>query len=183
VTTAAYRRFVADNAIQPRILQELEGIDPADSAAVELAACHIGSLFAAAETPPDIIAAITAAYAVLDDAPVAMRSSTTAEDLPGASFAGQQETYLNIHGTDAVLEAVKRCWASLWTARAIAYRCKNQIDQDSVALAVVVQELVAADAAGKPSLAAKARLGKERAEPAQAIGRRQRLDHETACLR
>ncbi len=77
-----------------------------------------------------------------------MRSSATAEDLPGASFAGQQETYLNICGGDAVLEAVKRCWASLWTARGIAYRARRGIAPDSVALAVVVQELIFADAAG-----------------------------------
>jgi rifampicin phosphotransferase len=79
---------------------------------------------------------------------VAVRSSATAEDLPDASFAGQQETYLNIQGAAALLEAVKKCWASLWTPRAIAYRIKNNIDQNSVALAVVVQELVFADAAG-----------------------------------
>jgi hypothetical protein len=62
-----------------------------------------------------------------------VRSSATAEDLPDASFAGQQETYLNIRGADAVLKAVKKCWASLWTARAIAYRLKNQVDQETVA--------------------------------------------------
>ena len=79
---------------------------------------------------------------------VAVRSSATAEDLPGASFAGQQETYLNIRGEEAVLEAVRKCWASLWTARAIAYRARQNIAPDAVALAVVVQELVFADAAG-----------------------------------
>ena len=79
---------------------------------------------------------------------VAVRSSATAEDLPGASFAGQQDTYLNIRGEPAVLEAVKRCWASLWTARAMAYRARQNIAPDEVALAVVVQELVFAEAAG-----------------------------------
>ena len=77
-----------------------------------------------------------------------MRSSATAEDLPGASFAGQQETYLNIRGAEAVLDAVKQCWASLWTGRAIAYRARQDIDPTTVSLAVVVQELVFADAAG-----------------------------------
>ena len=77
-----------------------------------------------------------------------LRSSATAEDLPDASFAGQQETYLNIRGGEAVLQAVKKCWASLWTARAIAYRLKNKVDQSGIALAVVVQELVDAQAAG-----------------------------------
>src|SRR5687768_8458457 len=141
VTTRAYRRFVIENGLQPRILQKLEGIDPVDSDALNNASRRICELFAGGQTPPDIAAAISAAYTALKDAPVAVRSSATAEDLPGASFAGQQETYLNIRGADAVLEAVKKCWASLWTARAIAYRLKNQIDQESVSLAVVVQEL------------------------------------------
>lgn len=79
---------------------------------------------------------------------VAVRSSATAEDLPEASFAGQQETFLKMRGKEALLDAVKKCWASLWTARAIAYRIKNNIDQNSVALAVVVQEMVPAEGAG-----------------------------------
>ena len=148
VTTAAYRRFVAENEIQPRILKELEGIDPAVPAGLETVSQHICGFFAEGKTPSEITAAVSAAYTALKNAPVAVRSSATAEDLPGASFAGQQETYLNIRGTDEVLEAVKKCWASLWTARAITYRLKNNIDQDTVALAVVVQELVLADAAG-----------------------------------
>lgn len=148
VTTAAYRRFVAENDLQDRILRELDGLDSADTDALERASGRIGALFDKSATPPDIGDAIAAAYAALHDAAVAVRSSATAEDLPGASFAGQQETYLNIRGSDALLKAVKKCWASLWTARAIAYRINNSIDQSSVALAVVVQELVAADAAG-----------------------------------
>jgi pyruvate,water dikinase len=79
---------------------------------------------------------------------VAVRSSATAEDLPEASFAGQQETFLNVRGAEALLDAVKKCWASLWTARAIAYRIKNNIDQNTVALAVVVQEMVKSESAG-----------------------------------
>ncbi len=78
----------------------------------------------------------------------AVRSSATAEDLPELSFAGQQDTYLNIHGEAMVLDAVKRCWASLWTARAIGYRTRHGIAQEDVSLAVAVQELVPADAAG-----------------------------------
>jgi phosphohistidine swiveling domain-containing protein len=148
VTTAAYRRFVAANGLQPRIAQELAGVNLADPATLEAASRRIGALFAARQIPPEIVEAISAGYAALNDAPVAVRSSATAEDLPGASFAGQQESYLNIRGAAAVLDAVRRCWASLWTARAIAYRLKNQIDQERVALAVVVQELVDAEAAG-----------------------------------
>jgi pyruvate,water dikinase len=148
VTTEAYRCFVAENGIQSRIMEVLSGVDPTDTAALEGVSSRIGGFFAVGKTPPEITEAITTAYAGLQNAPVAVRSSATAEDLPGASFAGQQETYLNIRGIEAVLSSVKKCWASLWTARAIAYRLKNEIDQDTVALAVVVQEMVFADAAG-----------------------------------
>ncbi|GAA2416122.1 hypothetical protein GCM10010404_88160 [Nonomuraea africana] len=134
VTTDAYREFVAP--FHDRILAGLD--EPAT----------IAGLFAGHAMPEESAKAIMAAYAALgDDVPVAVRSSATAEDLPGMSFAGQQDTYLNIRGP-ALLDAVRRCWASLWTERAIAYRTRNQVSHDDVALAVVVQELVAADAAG-----------------------------------
>jgi pyruvate,water dikinase len=79
---------------------------------------------------------------------VAVRSSATAEDLPSASFAGQQDTYLNIVGEEALLDAVRRCWASLWTDRAVTYRAANSIDQAAVRLAVVIQRMVDASVAG-----------------------------------
>lgn len=82
------------------------------------------------------------------DGPVAVRSSATAEDLPDASFAGQQDTFLDVVGEEAVLGAVVECWSSLWTERAISYRDRNRIDHDAVALAVVVQEMVPAEASG-----------------------------------
>ncbi|MET8988569.1 PEP/pyruvate-binding domain-containing protein [Nonomuraea wenchangensis] len=132
VTTAAYRAFVAGfgDEIDPR--------DPEGAAA----------LFARHEIPEPVAAAIREAYAGLgDDVAVAVRSSATAEDLPELSFAGQQDTFLNVRG-DGLLPAVLRCWASLWNARAIAYRDRNGVPHDDVALAVVVQELVDADAAG-----------------------------------
>jgi len=98
---------------------------------------------------PDAIAtAATEAYAALGGGPVAVRSSATAEDLPGASFAGQQDTYLNIEGDVALLDAIRRCWASLWNERAVAYRRANGVDDGSVSLAVVVQRMVPASAAG-----------------------------------
>ncbi|GAA4773370.1 phosphoenolpyruvate synthase [Actinomycetospora chlora] len=95
---------------------------------------------------PDAVA--DAVRAACPDGPVAVRSSATAEDLPDASFAGQQDTYLNVVGPDAVLDAVRRCWASLWTDRAVAYRAARGIDHASVTLAVVVQRMVDARAAG-----------------------------------
>src|SRR5207249_2413730 len=99
----------------------------------------------AATMPREIADAITEPYGVLgagEPIPVAVRSSATAEDLPFASFAGQQDTYLNIVGADAVLDAVLRCWASLWTDRAVSYRESLGLDQSSVRLAVVVQRMI-----------------------------------------
>jgi pyruvate,water dikinase len=135
VTTEAYRAFVA--GFHDEILRAAAE-DPG----------RIPPLFAAHDMPGELAGDIRRAYAELgDDVPVAVRSSATAEDLPEMSFAGQQDTYLNIRG-DALLDAVKRCWASLWNPRAIAYRDRNGVPHDDVALAVVVQELVDADAAG-----------------------------------
>ncbi|MEU6432035.1 PEP/pyruvate-binding domain-containing protein [Microbispora sp. NPDC046973] len=135
ITTDAYRAFVAD--VREETL----------AAAAAGDAGRIAALFAGREVPGPIAAEIRAAHAALGDVPVAVRSSATAEDLPGMSFAGQQDTFLNVTA-DGLLDAVKRCWASLWNARAIAYRERNGVPHDDVALAVVVQELVDADAAG-----------------------------------
>ena len=150
ITTAAYCRFVAEYGLQEQILAAVSTATSDQPATLEEASSQIGKLFAQHAMPDDIAEAIRQAYAGLGegDVPVAVRSSATAEDLPEMSFAGQQETYLNIRGGEAVLDAVKRCWASLWTARAIAYRIKNNIDQSTVTLAVVVQEMVNAEAAG-----------------------------------
>ncbi len=148
ITTEAYRRFVSENDLQSSIFAALDGTDATKPASLEAASQRIGELFAAAQIPAEIAGAIIGAYMDLKEAPVAVRSSATAEDLPEASFAGQQETYLNIRGKEAVLQAVTRCWASLWTGRAIGYRLNHGIDQASVALAVVIQEVVPAEAAG-----------------------------------
>jgi phosphoenolpyruvate synthase/pyruvate phosphate dikinase len=125
------------------------GIDAVlDAAGLELPARARAALLAT-PIPDDVVAAVTDAYLALGDAvPVAVRSSATAEDLPGASFAGQQDTYLNVVGVDAVLDAVRRCWASLWTDRAVAYRADAGIPHAGTQLAVVVQRMVDAQAAG-----------------------------------
>jgi rifampicin phosphotransferase len=148
ITTDAYRLFVTANGLQPRILDALKNLDLADPETLEPVAKRIGGFFAGGNIPDELARVISAACETWKDVPVAVRSSATAEDLPGASFAGQQDTYLNIRGTQAVLQAVKKCWASLWTARAIAYRERQAIAPEDVALAVVIQELVLADAAG-----------------------------------
>lgn len=98
--------------------------------------------------PPSLSSAIADAYDRLGAPTVAVRSSATAEDLPEASFAGQQDTYLGIVGIDAVLDAVRRCWASLWTDRAVDYRRQHDVPDNDLAVAVVVQTMVAADTAG-----------------------------------
>jgi phosphohistidine swiveling domain-containing protein len=148
VTTAAYREFVDAHQLRDRIVALVPASPDADLSAYESAAAAIAELFTAGRLPADLAGAIAAAYDELGVDAVAVRSSATAEDLAGASFAGQQDSYLNISGTDAVLDAVRRCWASLWTARAMAYRARQGIDPAEVSLAVVVQELVDAASAG-----------------------------------
>jgi pyruvate,water dikinase len=149
VTSAAYRRFVADNDLGPTIFETLDAADPSQPSSLEAASSAISGLFAGARVAPEIADAIARAYAQLPEgAAVAVRSSATAEDLPGMSFAGQQETYLNVRGVDELLKAVARCWASLWTARAIAYRLTMGVAQRSVSMGVVVQVMVASEVSG-----------------------------------
>ena len=142
VATAAYRRFVAAHGLQERIVSLARPAVDAKTRAVpfEQASADIRALFAEHAIDAETAAEIQAEYAALPGAPaVAVRSSATAEDLPGLSFAGQQETFLNVTGADAVLAATKDCWASLWTPQAISYRHQNGIDHGAVAMAVVVQ--------------------------------------------
>ncbi|WNV88510.1 PEP/pyruvate-binding domain-containing protein [Umezawaea sp. Da 62-37] len=134
VTTAAYREFLAANHLTAAVVGASER--------------EVADLFAAAPLPPDVATAVADAYADLGGGAVAVRSSATAEDLPDASFAGQQDTFLDVSGTSEVLDAVKRCWASLWTERAVHYRARHAIAPDDVAIAVVVQRMVPATAAG-----------------------------------
>ncbi|HEY5671909.1 MAG TPA: PEP/pyruvate-binding domain-containing protein [Anaerolineales bacterium] len=150
VTTQAYRQFVSANDLQTRILAALEEVDISIPNTLEKASHTIREAFLQGQIPPEIANDIVQSYAELPgtNPAVAVRSSATAEDLPDASFAGQQETYLNVSGAGAVLEATKKCWASLWTARAIGYRARQGIHAEGVALAVVVQLLVPAEAAG-----------------------------------
>lgn len=148
VTTAAYRCFVAANDLETWLLEQVCQTQTDDPTALEAVSEQIRPRFAAGVLPPTLAQEVAAAYAGMGSPPVAVRSSATAEDLPNFSFAGQQDTYLNVVGEAALLEAVVRCWSSLWTARAIGYRSRNQIPHDQVALAVVVQEMVQSEAAG-----------------------------------
>ena len=148
ISTDAYRAFVEANRWLPMIESAVENISPEDSIALDKTSAQIRASFSLGLIPPDIETSIRDAYAEFKDIPVAVRSSATAEDLPDLSFAGQQDTYLNIIGEAEVLKAVINCWSSLWTARAIGYRLRNQIPQNEVALAVVVQEMIPSEVSG-----------------------------------
>src|SRR6059058_856094 len=150
VTTTAYAQ-VAEGAELATILEELANARADDTARLAALATAARAGLLAAPVPPAIITALTEAYQELGKgraSPVAVRSSATAEDLPFASFAGQQDTYLNVVGVEAVLDAVRRCWASLWTDRAVSYRESLGLDQRSVKLAVVVQRMIESSVAG-----------------------------------
>jgi len=140
LTTDAYRAAVPT--------PDLSGLGRRDLAELGSHAAAIRARIEAAAVPGPVAEAVLAGYRDLGSPVVAVRSSATAEDLPGASFAGQQETFLNVSGESSVLEAVRRCWASLWTDRAIAYRMDAGIDHASTALAVVVQEMAPHEVSG-----------------------------------
>jgi len=148
VTTAAYDDFVAQHDLQQAIDAQLSSANESDVEATAGAASAIEQLFRDRDIPSAIAAEVLQAYHQLGSPAVAVRSSATAEDLPEASFAGQQETFLNIARDDQLLVAVRGCWASLWTPRAIGYRARHGISPEKISLAVVVQELIDADASG-----------------------------------
>lgn len=149
VTTHAYRRAIA---VAPSFEQELTALSRLradDHEAIRARSARVRAAIAGRAAPDDVAEAIASSLAPLGDgAAFAVRSSATAEDLPRASFAGQHGTYLNVLGSTAVIDHVRRCWASLFTERAVAYRLRNGIDHRDVQMAVVVQQLVDADAAG-----------------------------------
>lgn len=149
VATAGYRRFVADHGLAERIGALARPALKSGVASFEQAAADTQALFADHAMPPEVENAVRTAYAALPGTPaVAVRSSATAEDLPDLSFAGQQETLLNVTGEDEVVAAVRKCWASLWTPQALGYRHQNGIEQSAVAMAVVVQAMVPAEVSG-----------------------------------
>ena len=148
VTADAYRKFVADNDLQGAILDRAQAELKDGYPSFEKSAKEISALFLKTLMSDAMAQEIVASYSALEDAPVAVRSSANAEDLPDFSFAGQQETFLNVRGGDAVVDAVRKCWASLWTPQAITYRHQNGIDQDKVAMAVVVQVMVPSEVSG-----------------------------------
>ncbi|BEP17446.1 pyruvate, water dikinase [Pyrofollis japonicus] len=154
VTSKAYKLFLEKSGLQEKIAKLLEGLDVNNTEQLEKVSEEIRRLIMKAEMPKDVEEAIRKAYRKLGekigikDPLVAVRSSAVAEDLPEASFAGQQETYLNVKGEDNVIDRVKACWASVFTARAIFYREQMGIDHLKAYMAVVVQKMVNARSAG-----------------------------------
>jgi pyruvate,water dikinase len=148
IATPAYEAFLTANDLTARIVNALPEGAPDSPDQVEKASTLIRSLFGQASISAGLAAQILTAYARLGRPAVAVRSSATAEDLPDMSFAGQQDTYLNVVGDEALLAAVVDCWSSLWTARAISYRARNRVPYTGVALAVVVQKMVESQASG-----------------------------------
>ena len=148
VTTNAYRGFVEDCGLSARVLELAVPEIANGGITFARAASAINALFSQHDVSDAVADAIVLAYEELGAPPVAVRSSANAEDLPELSFAGQQETFLNVLGEDEVVLAVRDCWASLWTERALTYRHEMGIDQSEVAMAVVVQAMVHADSAG-----------------------------------
>ncbi|WP_040168029.1 PEP/pyruvate-binding domain-containing protein [Microbacterium gorillae] len=153
VTTAAFTAFIRETGLDAEIAKLLADIDADDVASVDAVSARIRAEIEGREIPADIHAAFGDAFAALQarfevETPVAVRSSATAEDLPDASFAGQQDTYLWLLGRDEVAAHVRRCWASLYTSRAIVYRLKNDIPDEGLSMAVAVQKMVDALTAG-----------------------------------
>jgi pyruvate,water dikinase len=148
VTTAAFQRILAEVTSIDDRLEQLPRLSATDRVAIGTLSAEIRGTIEGIAIPDDLAAAIIGALAELGLTKYAVRSSATAEDLPTASFAGQQDTYLNVEGRAAVLEHVSRCWGSLFTERAVTYRQRNGIDHRKVGMAVVVQRMVFPQAAG-----------------------------------
>lgn len=152
LTSQAYRQHIGRQRTLERIAEVLAGLDMEHIEKVNEASSRIAGLVTDLEMPDHVVKAVTAAYNQLvagrPGVKVAVRSSATAEDLAEASFAGQQETFLNIEGLEATLTAVKGCWASLWTPRAIHYRNQKGFGHEGILMAVIIQEMIPAEIAG-----------------------------------
>src|ERR671933_474209 len=149
VTTDAFQRIMAEAPSIDDRLDRLSRLKPDDREAIRALSAEIRRSLEAIAIPDDLAAAITHSLARLgEQAAYAVRSSATAEDLPTASFAGQQDTYLSVVGAAAIFQHVSRCWASLFSERAVTYRLRNGLDHRKVHMAVVVQRMVFPQAAG-----------------------------------
>ncbi|MFT4562703.1 MAG: phosphohistidine swiveling domain-containing protein [Gammaproteobacteria bacterium] len=149
ITTAAYAAFISENNLAKKIASIASDLDYDNFDDLEQRAKDIRALVENGTFPTGLQSSIEQCYLALgDDIRVAVRSSATAEDLPDASFAGQHDTYLDVKTVDAIVDATKRCWASMWTARATSYRHTQRIDHFDVDVAVVIQQMVDSDVSG-----------------------------------
>ena len=149
VTANAYNTIVASHKALNNLLDELSNIQAGDSTAISHCCSAIRELMASVVIPEAIVAEIASHLSRYDDATAfAIRSSATAEDMPGASFAGQLDSWLNITGPEQILLHITRCWASLFTDRAVTYRIQQGIDHRSVSMAVIVQQMIVPYASG-----------------------------------
>ena len=146
--TTAYKTFVNANNLQAQIDLSMASIHPGDPDSLEAASIKIRNAFTQAIMPAEIETELEALYSNFMDTPVAIRSSATTEDLPDLSFAGQQDTYLNVMGQKELRQAVINCWSSLWTARAIGYRTRNAVPNTAISLAIIIQKMVPAECSG-----------------------------------
>jgi pyruvate, water dikinase len=154
ITTETYKQFLTDNGLTDKVINRLKGVDETMTDEVERAASDIRTWIEAgiiSEPLEDIIAdeyRLLSRQARIPALPVAVRSSATAEDLPDASFAGQQDTFLWVRGVDDLLDRIRKCWSSLFTPRAICYRTRMGFDHSQVFLSVAVQKMVRSFTAG-----------------------------------
>jgi pyruvate, water dikinase len=154
VTTDSYKCFINSSEVNKTIFKILSSFDKSSVGSLNKASAEIQDLVNSAPIPKEVEDSVRESYAKLCERcsveilPVAVRSSATAEDLPAASFAGQQDTYLWVQGKDNIIQDVRRCWASLFTARAIDYRIKNNFPHEKVLISVGIQEMVNSRTAG-----------------------------------
>lgn len=152
ITVASYQKFIDQNGISKKINELLKQVDTDDPEQLNLASNKIQKIIKESRIPEDVSYEVIDSYKKLSgkfrQALVAVRSSATAEDLPGASFAGQQATLLNIKGFNNLLVATRECWASLFTERAIFYRVQNKISHEKVKISVIVQKMVQSESSG-----------------------------------
>lgn len=149
VSTSAYQSFIAKSAVMSHFFARLDKINPENLDEIRVVGKEIRTHLENVPIPADIRASILQAWEKVGSGKAyAVRSSATAEDLPTASFAGQQDTYLNVIGSEQLIHSIQKCWASLFTDRAISYRAKNRFDHRQVFLSVVVQEMIFPDVSG-----------------------------------
>lgn len=148
LTTSAYLEFVLLNQLEDFIRSTIASLSNPTLEELEQVSETIRAQFRMGQFPDHLKQELLTAYQRMGMPPVAVRSSATTEDLPDLSFAGQQDTFLNVRGETPLLKAVIECWSSLWTARAIGYRLRNQLPQENLALAVIIQSMVESEVSG-----------------------------------